>query len=84
MTNSLIPPATTSEEEEKATTEGMIEAEMRYQQEEDKYVLQQKIYVAQLSAEESNTSSDYSGYSYSVKEKEHFWNMNFKYDIIQL
>ena len=39
-------------EEEKATTQEMVEAEMRYQQEEEKYVQQQKIYVGQLSEEE--------------------------------
>ena len=42
-----------------------MKAETRYQWEEEKYVLQQKIYVGQLSKEEeSNTGSDYPGYSY--------------------
>ena len=36
VTDSLIPPPTTSEEEEKAPIEEMTEAEMRYQQEEEK------------------------------------------------
>ena len=54
-----------SEEEEKAITEEMMEAETRYQQKEQKYTIQQKIYVGQLSKEEeNNTSSDYLGYSY--------------------
>ena len=43
----------------------MTELETRYQQEEEKYVLQQKIYIDQLSdEEESDTDSEYSGYSY--------------------
>ena len=54
-----------SEEEEKAITEEMMEVETKYQQEEEKYVLQQKIYIGQLGEEEeSNTGSEYLGYSY--------------------
>ena len=65
VTDSLILPPIMSEEEEKAITEETMEAEARYQQEEKKYALQQEIYVGQLSKEEkSDTSSDYSGYSY--------------------
>ena len=63
VTDSLILPLTMSKEEEKAITEEVMEAETKYQQEEEKYALQQKIYVGQLSKEEeSNTSSEYSGY----------------------
>ena len=59
----ILPP--TMDEEEKATIEETMELETRYQQEEEKYVLQQKTYIGQLSdEEESNTSSEYSGYSY--------------------
>ena len=43
--------------------EEKTDAETRYQQEVEKYVLQQKIYVGQLSDKESDTSLDYSGYS---------------------
>ena len=44
--------------------EELMEVKMRYQQEE-KYALQQKVYIGQLSEEEeSDTSSDHSGYSY--------------------
>ena len=64
VTNSLILSPTASEEE-KASMEELMEAETRYQQEEEKYVLQQKVYIGQLSKEEkSDTSSDYSGCSY--------------------
>ena len=63
VTDSLIPPPT-MDKEEKTTTQEKTDAETRYQQEEEKYKLQQKIYVGQLSDEESNTSLDYSGYSY--------------------
>ena len=63
VTDLLIPPPT-MDKEEKATTEEKTDAETRYQQEEEKYKLQKKIYVGQLSEEESDTSSDYSGYSY--------------------
>ena len=54
----------TSKEEEKAmmeempeeTMEEMTEAEKKYQQGEEKYILQQKVYIGQLSEEgESNT-----------------------------
>ena len=60
-------------EEEKATTgemmeetmEGLTEVEKRYQLEEEKYALYQKVYVGQLSKEEeSDTESDYSGYNH--------------------
>ena len=65
VTDSLILPPTTSEEEEKATMEELMEAEMGYQQEEQKCALQEKVYIGQLSQEEeSNDSSDYSGFSY--------------------
>ena len=50
------------DEEEKATAEGKTGAETRYQDEE-KFKLWQ-MYVGQLSNEESDTSSDYSSYSY--------------------
>ena len=64
VTYSLIPPPT-MDKEEKATTEEMTEVETRYQQEEEKYMLQQKIYVGQCGKEEiSNSGSGYSGYSY--------------------
>ena len=67
VTDSLIPSPTMSEEEEKAIREEMMEAETRYQQEEEKYMLQWKIYVGQLSKEEeSNTDLEYSGYSYFI------------------
>ena len=60
VTNLLIPPPTTSKEEEKATMEEtlkeMIEVEKNYQQEEEKCMQQEKIYIGQLSEEEeSNT-----------------------------
>ena len=47
------------------TTEELIDVEKTYQLEEEKYVLHQKVYVGQLGDEEdSDTRSDYSGYSY--------------------
>ena len=52
------------DEEERVTTEEKTDAETRYQQEEEKYILQQRIYVDQLSNEENDNGSDYSGYSY--------------------
>ena len=53
------------DKEEKATTEEKMDVETGYQQEEEKYALQQKIYVGQLSEEEeSDTGSEYSGYSF--------------------
>ena len=59
----MLPP--TMDEEEKATTEEKMGAETRYQQKEETYMLQQKIYVGQLSEEEeSDTGTKYSGYSY--------------------
>ena len=65
VTDSLILPPTMIEEEEKATTEELMEVDIRYQQEEEKYMLWQKVYIGQLrEEEESDTSSDYSGYSY--------------------
>ena len=63
VTDSLMPPPTL-DEEEKAPTKEKMDAETRYQQEEEKYKLQQKNYVGQLSDEESGTSLGYSGYSY--------------------
>ena len=63
VTDSLIL-SPTMDEEDRATTEEKIDAETRYQQGEEKYELIQKVYVGQLSDEESNTSSHYSGYSY--------------------
>ena len=67
VTNSLIP--LPMSKEEKPTTEETIEeltdAEKTYQLEEEKYVLNQKVYVGQLSNEEdSDTKSDYSSYSH--------------------
>ena len=50
-------------EEEKATMEEKTYAETKYQQEEEKYEIQQNIFVGQLSDEENNTTLDYSGYS---------------------
>ena len=42
-----------------------MEAEKKYQLEEEKYALQEKVYIGQLiEEEESNTRSDYSAYSY--------------------
>ena len=41
-----------------------MDAETRYQQKEEKYELQQEIYVGQFSDEENDTSSDYLGQSY--------------------
>ena len=64
FTDLLILPST-MDEEEKAMTEEKMDVETRYQQEDKKYMLQQKIYVGQLSEEEeSDTGSEYSGYSY--------------------
>ena len=64
VTGLLKLPPRTSEEEEKAITEELTEAETKYQQDNGKYLLQQ-VYIGQLSEEEeSDTSSDYSGYSY--------------------
>ena len=63
VTNLLIP-TPTMDEEEKATTEEKIDAATKYQQEEEKYKLNQKIYMGQFSDEDSDTGSDYSGYSY--------------------
>ena len=63
VTDSLIPPPTT-DEEEKATTQEKMDVETSDQQEEEEYELQHKIYAGQLSNEESDTSSDYSGLSY--------------------
>ena len=47
------------------TMEGLTEVEKRYQLEEEKYALHQKVYVGQFSdEEESDMKSDYSGYSH--------------------
>ena len=83
VTDSLVPLPTS--EEEKATMEGtmeetmeetteeLTEAEERYQLKEENCALYQRVYVGQLSDEEqSDTGSDYSGYSYFGKKKEHF------------
>ena len=59
VTDLLIPPPMTSEEEEKTMTEEMmeetkeeiVEVEKKYKQEE-KYTLQEKVYIGQLSEEE--------------------------------
>ena len=69
VTNLLIPLPTTGKGEEKATTwesmEELTEVEKKYQQEDMKCVLHEKIYMDQLSEEEeSDTGSEYSGYSY--------------------
>ena len=55
ITDSLIPPPKT-DEIEKTTIEEKTDARTRYQQEEEKYKLQQKVYIGQLSDEESDTS----------------------------
>ena len=54
------------DEEKKATTEEKMEVgtNSNQQRKEEEYELQWKIYVGQLSDEESDTGSDYSGYSY--------------------
>ena len=44
----------------KENTEGLTETEKRFQLEEEKYVLHQRVYIGQLSdQEESDTESDY-------------------------
>ena len=54
----------TMEEMKEETLEASTEVEKRYQLEEEKYALHQKVYVGQFSdEEESDTKSDYSGYS---------------------
>ena len=63
VTNSLIPPPTI-DKEEKATMEEKTDVETRCPQDKEKYDLQQKIYMGQISDEESNCSLEYSGYSY--------------------
>ena len=63
VTGSLTLPPTT-DEEEKTTTQEKTDVETSIQQEEEEYELQQKNYVGQLSNEESDTSSDYSDFSY--------------------
>ena len=56
----------TMEETMEETTEELTEAEKRYQLKEEKYALHHRVYIGQLSdEEESDTRSDYSGYSYS-------------------
>ena len=57
VTNSLIPPPTTDKGEK-------TDVGTDNQQEGKEYEVQQKIYVGHLRDEESNTSSDYSGFSY--------------------
>ena len=53
------------EETIEETVEEMTEVEKKYQQEEEKYVLQEKICIGQLSEEEESiTRSEYSGNSY--------------------
>ena len=52
-------------ETKEETIEGLTEAEKRYQLEEEKYALHQKVYIGQLSnEEESDIKSDYSAYSH--------------------
>ena len=64
VTNSLISPPT-SEEEEKTTTQEETDIGMdNDHQEEEEYDKEQKIYVGQLSNEETDTSSDFSDLSY--------------------
>ena len=63
VTDSLIPPPT-MDKGQKATKEEKMDAETKYQWGEEKYGLWQKIYMAQLSDKERDTSSDYSVYSY--------------------
>ena len=63
VTDSLILPST-MDEKEKTTTQEKMDVETSDQQEEEEYELQQKIYVGQSRDEESDTSSDYLGFSY--------------------
>ena len=61
------------EEMTEETTEEITKTEKKYKQEEEKCMLQEKVYIGQFSkGEESNTGSDYSGYSYFGEEKENF------------
>ena len=67
VTDSLVPLPTSEEEKAtmEVTMEELTEVEKRYQLKEEKYVLHQRAYIGQLSnEEESDTGSDYSGYSY--------------------
>ena len=64
IVDSLIPPPTTEEMGKTTTQEKTDVGTDNDQQEEEDYEEQQKIYVGQLSKEESNTSSDFSGLSY--------------------
>ena len=68
VTYSLIPPTTTKALEDtiqKNDSDNTSKVERKHQQEEEKYKVYQKAYMGQLSEEdESNTESDYSGYSY--------------------
>ena len=68
MTDSLILPRPTEELEdmvEKNNSNELSEAERKQQLEEEKYKVYQRTYSGQISEEEeSDTDSDYSGYSY--------------------
>ena len=71
VTDSLIPLPMSEEEKlttgemTKETVEGLTEMEKRFQLEEEKYALHQKVYIGQLSdEEESDTKSDYSDYNH--------------------
>ena len=62
-----------------------MEEEMRHQQEEEKYTLQQKVYIGQLSEEEKVILAQITQATViSVKEKEHLWIKTFKHNIIQV
>ena len=66
VTDSLIiPPSTTEEEEEETTTQEKTDVGTdNDQQEREECKEWQKIYVGQLSDEESDTSSDFLDFSY--------------------
>ena len=61
MTDSLMPPPTTEEEEETTTQKKTGVGTDNDQQEEEECEQWQKIYVGQLSNEESGTNSDVFG-----------------------
>ena len=64
VTDSLILPPTMDEEKKNTTQEKMDVETNNDWQEEEEFEIWQKIYVGQLSDEESDMSLDLSGYSY--------------------
>ena len=64
LTNTLIPPPTSEKEEETTTQETKNVGTDNKQHEGEECKERQKIYVGQLSDEESDTNSDFLSFSY--------------------